>query len=395
MSTSRGRRVRVAILHQGFIPDYRVRFFEHLGRAREVEYVVFHGEPPSGTGHRAAPGPFAFANVAVANHELRIAGKALLYQPLVREVAGPRFDGAVLGAELGMLANTALFPLLKVRGHRVMLWGQGGEKAEDRGRLGGLVSGLGSRLKLAAARSADGYIAYTEGGREHLLAAGLDPDSVFVVRNTLDVEGEIEMHRELAVLPEQQLRKELGLRPGSVVLLFLGRVYAEKRLGELVEVLRELSRRGLDAETVEAIVIGDGPDLDRVRAAAGDLAGLHFLGELREREQVARCMRVAAALAIPGKVGLAVNHALAHGVPVVTRAGDLHAPEFEYLDVTNSIVVEGGLDRFTAAIAEFVAAPECRRDLAEGALASREDLTVAAMATAFHAAVCRIFAIEV
>jgi glycosyltransferase involved in cell wall biosynthesis len=386
--------VRIAILHQGFVPDYRVRFFEHLGRAREVEYVVFHGQPPSGTGHRAAPGPFAFANVAVANRELRVAGKALLYQPAVREVAGPRFDGAVLGAELGLLANTVLFGLLKSRGRGVVLWGQGGEKAEDRGRLGGLVSTLGSRLKLAAAGSADGYIAYTAGGRQRLLAAGLDPDRVFVVGNTLDVEGEIELHGELAEVPEQQLRKELGLRPGSVVLLFLGRVYAEKRLGELVEVLRELRRRGLDADTVEAVAIGDGPDLDRVRAAAGDLGGLHFLGELREREQVARYMRVAAALAIPGKVGLAANHAFAHGVPAITRAGDLHAPEFEYLDPTNSIVVEGGLDRYTAAIAEFVARPERRRELAAGALVSREDLTVAAMAAAFHAAVCRIFAIE-
>jgi glycosyltransferase involved in cell wall biosynthesis len=386
--------VRVAIVHQGFIPDYRVRFFEHLGRAREVEYVVFHGEPPSGTGHRAAPGPFAFANVAVANRELRVGGKALLYQPLVREVAGPRFDGAVLGAELGLLANTALFPLLKLRGRDVLLWGQGGEKAEDRGRLGRLVSGLGSRLKLAAARAADGYIAYTAGGRERLLAAGLDPGRVFVVGNTLDVEGEIELHRELAGVSERRLREELGLRPDSVVLLFLGRVYPEKRLGELVEALRELRRRGLDADTVEAVAIGDGPDLDRVRAAAGDLTGLHFLGEVRERELVARYLRVATALAIPGKVGLAVNHALAHGVPVITRAGDLHAPEFEYLDPSNSIVVEGGLDRFTSAIAEFVAAPERRRDLATGALASREELTVAAMAGAFHAAVCRIFAIE-
>jgi glycosyltransferase involved in cell wall biosynthesis len=384
----------VAILHQGFVPDYRVEFFERLARSAEVEYVIFHGQPRGGTGHRAAPGPFSFANVALDNRELRVAGKTLLYQPAIRSVAGPGFDAAVLGAELGLPANVALFPLLKLRKRPAILWGQGGEKEEDRGRLLGAVAGVGSRLKTSAARSADGYIAYTDGGRERLLAAGVDPERVFVVRNTLDVEGEMELHRRTAAIPQERLREELGLRPESVVLLFLGRVYREKRLDELVALLRGLRDRALDESSVEAVVIGDGPDLERVRGEAGDLGGLHFAGEVRDRETVARYLRVTAALLIPGKVGLAVNHALAHGVPVLTRASTLHAPEFEYLDPGNSVVVAGDRDRFVDAVGEFATSPERRRALAEGALASRERLTVGGMVGAFHGAVCTVLGIQ-
>jgi glycosyltransferase involved in cell wall biosynthesis len=384
----RGDRLRIAILHQGFIPDYRVRFFERLGEMAEVQYVVFHGQAPSGSGHRAAPGPFSFANVEVRNREVRAAGKTLVYQPAIRAVAGSGFAGAVLGAELGLLANAALFPLLKLRRRPVLLWGQGGDKQEDRGGLGDAVSAVGSTLKAIAARSADGYIAYTSGGRDRLLATGLAADKVFVVRNTLDVEGEIDLHRQLAKGPEGQLREELGLRTESVVLLFVGRVYREKRLSEMVAVLRRLRLQGLDADAVEAVVIGDGPDLDRVRAEAGGLAGMHFLGEMRDREAVGRYMRVASALLIPGKVGLAVNHALAHGVPVITQVGDLHAPEFEYLEPgRNSIVAEGSTADLARAVAAFVVSPEQRAILAAGALASRDDLTVAAMARAFNDAV--------
>jgi glycosyltransferase involved in cell wall biosynthesis len=387
-------RPRVAILHQGFVPDYRVRFFERLGEVAEVEYVVFHGQPRQGTGHHAAPGPFSFANVRLRNREPRIAGKTLLYQPAIRAVLGPEFSGAVLGAELGLPANAALFPLLKLKRRPVLLWGQGGDKGEERGHLHGAVSGLGSRLKMAAARSADGYIAYTSGGRDRLVSSGVDPDAVFVVRNTLDVEGEMELHRRAEEVPEDRLREQLGLRPDSVVLLFVGRVYAEKRLDEFVALFRELRRHARDERGVEGVVIGDGPDLDRVRGEAAGLDGVHFLGEVRDREALARQMRVAAALVIPGKVGLAVNHAFAHGVPVITRSGDLHAPEFEYLEPgRNGLVVPGDFADFAAAVTGFIDSRERREELAAAALSSRQDLTVQAMVDAFHGAVCKTFRI--
>jgi glycosyltransferase involved in cell wall biosynthesis len=355
----------------------------------EVEYVIFHGQAPSGTGHRAAAGPFAFEEVQLTSRDLRIGGRTLLYQPAVRTVAGPTFDGAILGAELKMVANVFLYLLLKLRGRPVLLWGQGGEKDEDRGSVMGALGAAGALLKKMAARRADGYLAYTPGGRRRLIEVGVDPGRVFVVRNTLDVEAEVESYRRLESTPEAELRKELGLQSNSVVLVFIGRVYREKRLTELVALLQVLHGRGLGESAVEIVVIGDGPDLGRVRETANGLTGIHFIGEVRDRDAIARYMRVATALVIPGKVGLAVNHAFAHGVPVLTREGTLHAPEFEYLEPgRNSLIVAGGFDEFVAAVASFIGSPSQRAELAEGALRSREGLMVSSMAAAFHAAVC-------
>jgi glycosyltransferase involved in cell wall biosynthesis len=382
-------RPRIAVLKDGFVPEYRAELFARLGQMKEVEYVIFHGPAPRGTGHRAAEGPFSFPQMGFANRELRIGGRTLVYQPAVRAVAGPAFVGAVLGAELKMLAHVVLFPLLKLRGKPVLLWGQGGEKSEDRGSVMEALGRIGGALKTAAARHADGYIAYTAGGRDRLVEAGADPAKVFVVRNTLDVEAEIELHSRLSLEPVERLRSELGLRQDSAVLLFVGRVYPEKKLSELVLALGELRDRELTRRPVELVVVGDGPDLARVREEAAGVEGIHFAGEIREPERVGRYLRVASAMAIPGKVGLAVNHAFAHGVPVITRVSPLHAPEFEYLEPErNSIVADGGHDAFVAAIAEFVDSEEQRARLAAGALESREGLTVASMASSFHRAVC-------
>lgn len=384
------KRPRIAVLKDGFVPEYRRELFARLGQMDEVEYVVFHGSAPRGTGHRAARGPFPFAAIGVANRELRLGDRTLVYQPAVREVVGPGFDGAVLGAELKMLAHVGLFPLLKLRGKPVLLWGQGAEKSEDRGGTMKAIGRIGATLKTAAACRADGYIAYTSGGRDHLVDAGADPSRVFVVRNTLDMEGEIELHARLSHEPVEQLRSELGLRQDSVVLLFVGRVYAEKKLSELIATLRDLGDRRLTQRPVEGVIIGDGPDLAQVEEEAAGIEGVHFAGEIHDRERVARYLRVASAMVMPGKVGLAVNHAFAHGVPVVTRMSPLHAPEYEYLEHgRNSIVTDGDLDAFVAAVAQLVDSPQHQEMLAAGALESREGLTVAAMASSFHLAVCQ------
>jgi hypothetical protein len=79
--------VRVAVAHQGFIPHYRVRFFELLNQRSDSEYVIFHGAPPTGSGHCQADGPFGFPNVFVHNRELGTrAGKSLIYEPILRKV---------------------------------------------------------------------------------------------------------------------------------------------------------------------------------------------------------------------------------------------------------------------------------------------------------------------
>ena len=383
-------RPRVAVVHHGFVPTYRVAFYERLATASDVEYVVFHGQAPRGTGHLAAQGPFGFSDVRVRNREIQVAGRTLIVQPIVRAIAAGDFDGVVVGAEFKFPASFATALASRARGRAFVLWGHGYDKGEDTGAS--RLRAAGAAIKARYARRADGYLVYTAGGGDRLVAAGIDPERITVVRNTLDVEGQRELHEQLVGADEAELRSRLGLRPDSVVLLYLGRVYREKRLGELVTVARELAARpGLPP--VEVAVLGDGPELEAVRDAARDVPGIHLLGSVYEAEEVARWLRVSAAVTIPGKVGLAANHALAHGVPVLTRESDLHAPEVEYLEhEANALVVPGDLGAYVDAVADVVASPARREQLRTGALASREQLGLDHMVRAFDSGVKRALA---
>src|ERR1700751_5414450 len=114
-----------AILHQGFIPHYRVRFYELLNRPNGIEYIAFHGAPATNSGWVAAQGPFEFPNRWVNNRELRIGGWQAIYQPVIWEILSGRYDLVVLGHEIKFLSNILLALLCKARGMRVLYWGFG------------------------------------------------------------------------------------------------------------------------------------------------------------------------------------------------------------------------------------------------------------------------------
>ncbi len=108
--------------------------------------------------------------------------------------------------------------------------------------------------------------------------------------------------------------------------IFVGRLTRQKRVGDLLEALAVLARRG---ERMELAVVGDGPEraaLER-RAAAPDLAGsVTFTGAVPP-ERVAGHLagrRVFALPSVDEGLGLVVAEALAAGVPVVAaRSGGI------------------------------------------------------------------------
>jgi len=113
---------KIAILHHGYIPHYRVGFYEKLARAGRAEYTVFHGDAPSWIGVPAATGPFDFPNRRVRNHEFRIGPATAVYQPVVKEILAGGYDAVVLSAEAKFLSNTALALLAPLRGVAVLYW---------------------------------------------------------------------------------------------------------------------------------------------------------------------------------------------------------------------------------------------------------------------------------
>ena len=87
----------VAIVHDGYVPSYRVPLYEALARIDDVRYVVFHSDPPAESAHLAARPPFGFDHRYVPQHVAGVLGRRVYWQRLVQEIAGG-YDAVVLGA---------------------------------------------------------------------------------------------------------------------------------------------------------------------------------------------------------------------------------------------------------------------------------------------------------
>jgi glycosyltransferase involved in cell wall biosynthesis len=302
----------------------------------------------------------------------------------VREILTGGYDAVILTTEAKFVSNLILALLGRLRGIAVLFWGFGfhpirGFRDSDQPHP---LTRAANFVKDAVAKYlADGYLAYTSAGRDRLVATGFPGERVFVLQNTIDMTEQFRLHRAVEAEHDQEIRRRLGLRSDSVVFVHIGRLVQFKRVDLLIEAVRRINRDRLAARPVEALIIGSGPIEEQLQAQAANVPGIRFLGALPPNEEVARCLKVAAAVVIGGLVGLVVNHALAHGRPVITIASSGQSPELEYIvDDENGLIITGGIAEFVAVLARFADSAEWQARLAAGALRSREALRIEFMA---------------
>jgi glycosyltransferase involved in cell wall biosynthesis len=388
MNIAAGKRVapvRVLISHQGCVPIYRRGLFDRLGSIPDIEYVVAYGDPPRETDYMVAPPPYTFPSLKIANRELGFAGKHVIWQPLVLRF-WREFDAAILGDEVKYLSHTAIIITAKLLRKPIILWGFGyrPDYAEERaaGWLSRLATRLGKSWRGLLLRSADGYLAYTSAGAGHLRSAGMPGERIATVCNTVDVDFQRVLAAEAAAEPKDETRSVLGVPPEVPVLLYFGRFLPSKRVDLLIAYVRHANARG---RRVHAVIIGGGTEESALRKQAADVPEVHFFPPciLREDRTLSRALRIAQAVVIPGFVGLAVTHSFAHGVPLITRAGE-HPPEIDYLKHgQNGLILPQQQEAFFAGLDAFLDDPILRERLAQGAGNAAAALTIDTMAQAF------------
>jgi len=385
------KKLRIAVIDRGFVSPYFGEFFTILNRADDREYVVFHGDPPRSVGLQAAPEPYDFPAVRVRNIELM---RTAVYQTLVRKISAGDFDAVILGHELKFLSNWVVAALCRARGIPLILWGYGyhaprgiGYRTQGSRTWSRLASGTKDRI----AGMADGYLAYTDRGAERMRSLGLSCE-IFVVRPSVNVHVQIALHEQLKQEPRDALRRRLGLDPASIVFLYVGRLVEAKNVARLIELVAHLNATVTTPHPVEARIIGGGECLDELRRQAADIDGVEVLGEIYDQERLAPYFAASDALLLPGAAGITVTHAFSYGLPVLMANSPLHSPEADYvIDGYNGLVADDPRALFESA-RRFAADPQLRRELASGALATREQFSMEHMAEQFHSAVDDVLA---
>jgi glycosyltransferase involved in cell wall biosynthesis len=376
------RKRRVLISHQGCIPIYRKSFFERLNALGQFDYVVVHGAAPRGTNYILADPPFNFPNIKINNKELPFLDRSIIWQPIVWRVLRGDFDAAVIGSELKFISNLFIVAAMLVRRRPLLMWGFGFHQYLERPRTrrDKSIAKTAGAIITQLYRAMSGFLVYTEGGKRALLNLSHPPKRIAVLGNTIDVERESSFRAIVKSEPIERVFLELGTRASSTKLLYFGRLVKLKHLEILVDYARRCAGNGRE---VDVIIFGAGPQEAELKASACDLRNVVF--HAHDDLKLARALRISTAIVVPGYVGLAVPHGFAHGVPTLTRAGQQHGPEVEYiLNGENGLILPEDTDQFYMALDGFLDDKPLQKRLASGAAKSAGALTMDSMVGAFH-----------
>lgn len=363
---------RVAIAQYRLL-HYRVELFERL-RARlaasDIELLLVHGQPTPAEAQRRDTGSLAWAT-EVHNRVLRVGGKDLLWQPWPAAARGCEL--VILMQENRLLSNYPWLFGWRDAGTRVAYWGHGRNFQSVR------PAGWRERWKRWLAARVDWWFAYTELSAREVLRAGYPAERVTVLNNAIDNEGFAADLSSVSDAEVGALREQLRAPPDGLVAICCGSLYADKRLGLLLDAAAAVARRH---PGFRLVAVGDGPARGELERARGK-PWFYWAGAQHGRAKAA-WFRAAELYLNPGAVGLHVLDSFVAGTPMVTTADALHGPEFAYLEHdVNGVVCAGTAAAYADAVLGLVQDPARLGRLRAAALAAAPHYTLDEMVRRF------------
>lgn len=178
-------------------------------------------------------------------------------------------------------------------------------------------------------RLADGLFLYGNISRNNLIKCGISANRIYVVFNSLNHDKQVEVRKSITSNLILDLKRKLFPSFSDPVILWVGRLVVSKRIDLLIQAIKRMLCNGLP---VNLLIVGDGPDEERLRLIASDLplGRVCFYGPTFDENILGPLIAMSSLLVSPGSVGLSCVHSLAYGTPCITHDNyQIQGPEFE------------------------------------------------------------------
>ena len=285
------------------LPSYRAAFVDALAAACEGGLSVFAGKPLPTEGIQQVE-KLQIAHYAQArNRNINSPDSPwfICWQPgFIKWLEAWQPDALIVEANPRYFSTPRAIQWMHAKGRKVIGWGLGAPA------INGPLAIIRQWERLRLLQSLDAIIAYSQRGAEQYIQLGLLAQQVHVAFNAVDS----------APITAPPIRQ--ASFPGRPTILFIGRLQARKRVDLLLQASASLNSN----LQPDLIIIGDGPAREELELLTHQIYPLaKFIGAKQGAELEPYFAR-ADLFVLPGTGGLAIQQAMAHGLPVIVAGGD-------------------------------------------------------------------------
>lgn len=290
-------------IQQRVLPSYRAVFIDSLAKVCQAGLSVFAGEPLAVEGINTVDKLQVAHYVKAKNWSFSNPGTALFVcwqAGFLPWLESWKPDALIVEANPRYPITRKAIRWMHHNGRKVIGWGLGAPAI--RGPLASYRQG--ERLRLL--RSLDAIIAYSKSGAEQYRALGITSEFVYVAPNAVDP------------APATPAPTRPPTIDGPATILYIGRLQARKRIDLLLQACAALPT-GLQPHL---IIVGDGPARDDFERLAKRLYPQAEFTGAKHGADLEPYFARSDLFVLPGTGGLAIQQAMARGLPVIVARGD-------------------------------------------------------------------------
>lgn len=290
-------------LQQRVIPGYRALFLDTLAERCLGGLSVFAGQPLLNEGIHPAEN-LKIAQLVQGNNRYFFNPASPLFlcwqSGFINWLEKWQPEVLIVEANPRYLATRQAVAWMHQRERKVVGWGLGAPV------ITGPLAGLRRWERSSFVGSLDAIVAYSQSGAAQYRAMGYPAQKVYVAFNAVESAPH-------AALPE----RSIDYKERSKV-LFIGRLQTRKRVDLLLQACASLTSE----QQPKLVIVGDGPArLELENMAKQIYPQAEFVGAKQGAELEPHFAK-ADLFILPGTGGLAIQQAMAHGLPVIVAQGD-------------------------------------------------------------------------
>jgi len=290
-------------LQQRVLPSYRAIFLDTLAKACQGGLSVFAGEPLFIEGIDPIDKLQITQYVKAKNHYLGDPSSLMFVcwqDGFLGWLETWQPDALIVEANPRYPTTRRAIQWMHQKGRKVIGWGLGAPS------ITGPLATFRRWERKKLLQALDALVAYSIQGAEQYRELGLPPERVFVASNAVDL---------APTIPPPTRPSQFN---GQPMVLFVGRLQPRKRLDLLLQACATLP---IELQP-RLIIIGDGPGRESFENFARQVyPTAEFIGA-KHGAELEPYFAKADLFVLPGTGGLAIQQAMAHGLPVIVARGD-------------------------------------------------------------------------